>query len=91
MGVHTKESRRLLDYQLSDFLELKLGDKRQKFISKLKRELFKTSSSKDPNLYEFPAIGTSNVCLILPNGFRGKLKQIFLLNSDGRLKKIPVR
>ena len=92
MGADTnKESRKLLDYQLSDFLELKLGNTKRKSISKLKRDFFRTFAFKDSNLYEFPAIGTANACLILSNGLTEKLKQIFLLNSDGSLKKISVR
>jgi hypothetical protein len=91
MGAVSKECRRILDYQLSDFLELKLGVRERGLILKLKQEFLKTSTFKDPNLYEFPAIGAANVCLILSNGQTEKLKQIFLLDSDGSIKKISVQ
>ncbi len=92
MGADTQEeNRKLLDYQLSDFLELKLGNQEWKLTSKLKHEFLNASTFRDSNLYEIPTVGTSNACLILSNGLTGKLKQIFLLDSDGRLKKIPVR
>jgi hypothetical protein len=90
MGTMTKENRKLLDYQLADFLELKWGNAERKLVAKLRQELSRTSAFKDPNLYEFPAIGTANACLILSNGLTGNLRQIFLLNSDGSLRKIPV-
>jgi hypothetical protein len=91
MGIHTKENRKLLDYQLSDFLELKLGTGERRLISRLKQELFQTSAFEGPSLYEFPAVGTANACLILSNGLTAKLKQIFLLDSDGSIRKIAVR
>lgn len=90
MGADTKEVRKLLDYQLSDFLELRLGDEERKFVSKLKREMVTIFASQGPNLYEFPAIGTRNSCLILSNGFSRKLKQLFLMNPDGSLRKISL-
>lgn len=90
MGIRTEENRKLLDYQLSDFLELKLGNRERKLISKLKQELFRTSAFEGSNLYEFPAIGTTNTCLILANGRIRKLKQVLLADSNGSIKKIPV-
>ena len=87
----TKESHRLLDYQLNDFLELKLNKTEGKLISKLKRNILKTSGFKGSNLYEFPAIGTPNACVILPNGFSKKLKKLCLVHSDGSFKVIPIR
>ena len=91
MGITSKECRKLLDYQLSDFLELKLGNVKQGLIAKLKREFFRISAFKGSNLYEFPAIGTANTCLILSNGLTRKLKQIFLLDSNGSIRKIAVQ
>lgn len=91
MGVDTKkQSRKLLDYQLSDFLELKLGIRERSLISRLKQEFLKSSTFTNSNLYEFPAIGTRNTCLILSNGVTGKLKQVLLAESDGSIKKIIV-
>ena len=92
MGVYLKkQNHKLLDYQLSDFLELKLGIKQQSLISELRRKFLKASALRGSNLYEFPAIGTANVCLILSNGRTEKLKQIFLLDSAGSIKTISVR
>ena len=86
-----KESHRLLDYQLTDFLEVKLNKAEAKLISKLKQNILKTSGFKGPNLYEFPAIGTPNACVILPNGFSKKLKKLCLVHSDGTLKEIALK
>ena len=86
MGVKKKESHRLLDYQLSDFLEIKLGDKKK--AVRAKEKILKYSHFKGSNLYEFPAIGTPDTCVILPNGFSKKLKNICLVDSDGRFRKI---
>ena len=88
MGVKSKESHRLLDYQLSDFLEIKLGKKEKHSIPKIKQSILKYSGLKGSSLSEFPAIGTSTTCIILPNGFSKKLKNLCLVDSDGRFRKI---
>ena len=91
MSVKTKEIQKLLDYQLSDFLEFKLGKSEKRLISKIKRRILKTSCFTGRNLYEFPAIGTASTCFVLPNGFSKKLKQLCLVDSDGSLKRIWLR
>ena len=91
MGADAKDNRKLLDYQLSDFLELKLKHSEKKLISKVKQGILNTSGFEGPNLYEFPAIGTPSACVILPNGFSKKLKKLCLIKPDGSLKVIPLR
>ena len=87
MGVRSKESHRLLDYQLHDFLELKLGQEKKKLVSKLKRKILKTPHFKGSNLYEFPAVGTPKACVVLSNGFSKNLKKVYLVGSDSSLKE----
>ena len=91
MGVYSKEKRKLLDYQLSDFLELKLGAREKKLISKVKEKILSSPIFKSSNLYEFPAIGTRNACFVLSNGFSRKLRNLYLMDSDGSFKKIELR
>ena len=91
MGAKTKQNHRLLDYQLSDFLELRLGNEGKKKISKLKSQILKASGFKGASLYEFPAVGTPNTCVILPNGFSKKLKKLCLVNPDGSLKEVKLK
>ena len=88
MGVNIKENQRLLDYQLSDFLELKLSKRERKLALRIRREIRKASIFEGKSLYEFPAIGTSNACVILPNGFSKELKTLYLVNSNGSLRKV---
>lgn len=90
MGVNTKENQKLLDYQLSDFLEFKLKNNERKLVSKIKQEILRASIFKGENLYEFPAIGTRNACVILPNGFSKELRALYLVNSNGSLKMVGV-
>ena len=89
MGVRSKESHRLLDYQLRDFLELKLNTQNRKVISKIKREILKRSESGDQNLSEFSAVGTKNLCVVFPTDST-QLKYLCLADQNGFFKTIPI-
>jgi hypothetical protein len=91
MGIGIRKTRKLLDYQLNDFLELKLKESERKLISKVKQAILRSPYFEGSSLYEFPAIGTKKVCFVLSNGFSEKLRTLCFMNSDGSFKEIELR
>ena len=77
-----KGYRRILDYQLTDVLEMKYSKDRKAL--KLMKQKLTNGPIKDPNLYSLPSFVLEDKLVVIQDGDAKKIKHLYLLNSHNQ-------